>query len=46
MITYRNVKTGREYQRPVEDKWLEASSGWERVEPDEPAKDEQEGSND
>lgn len=35
MPKYRNVQTGREYDRPAEDKWLEASAGWERI--DEPA---------
>lgn len=48
-ITYRNKLTGRKYERPVEDKWLEASAGWERVEDEpapEPAKDEHEGSKD
>lgn len=32
MVKYRNVQTGREVERPSEDKWLEASSGWERTE--------------
>lgn len=31
MILYRNVKTGREIERPAPDPWLDASSGWERV---------------
>lgn len=32
MFKYRNVKTGRELERPAADEWLEASSGWEPVE--------------
>lgn len=31
MPDYRNKQTGRVYSRPVEDKWLEASAGWECV---------------
>ena len=34
MIRYRNVRHGRVLERPTEDEWLEASSGWERI--DEP----------
>lgn len=49
MFRYRNESTGREYERPVPDEWLEASAGWSRV--DEPEaesheQDEQEGSDD
>lgn len=36
MVKYRNTKTGRVLERPFEDEWLEASSGWERVD-DAPA---------
>ncbi len=36
MVRYRNMKTGRVYERPAPDEWLEASAGWERV--DEPVK--------
>lgn len=32
-MIYRNVKTGRELERPAPDPWLEASAGWERVAP-------------
>lgn len=43
MVRYRNVRTGRELERPAADEWLEASSGWTREEePEAPAKDEQE----
>lgn len=31
-MRYRNVRTGRVIERPTTDEWLEASSGWERVE--------------
>jgi hypothetical protein len=34
-MKYRNVRTGRVLERPTTDEWLEASSGWERVD-DEP----------
>lgn len=37
-MQYRNVKTGRIIERPTEDKWLEASSGWERLPEPVPAK--------
>lgn len=48
MVKYRNVKTGRVYERPQADEWLEASSGWIREEEPEPAaaEKEDEGSND
>lgn len=36
MVTYQNLKTGRQVQRPTTDRSLEASSGWFRVE-DDPA---------
>lgn len=44
MVTYRNTKTGRVIERPYEDEWLEASSGWAREdEPTpEPSDNEQE----
>lgn len=49
MVTYKNVRTGREITRPYKDEWLEASAGWDRL-ADEPApkpsKDEHEGSED
>lgn len=49
MVTYRNTKTGRELELPTEDEWLEAAAaegkGWERVEPEAPAKTK-EGSKD
>lgn len=35
-MRYRNVVTGRVLERPSTDEWLEASSGWERVDDDEP----------
>lgn len=35
MFQYRNIVTGRILERPQEDEWLEASSGWTRI--DEPA---------
>lgn len=31
MVKYRNTKTGRILERPSQDEWLEASSGWERI---------------
>lgn len=31
-MRYRNVRTGQVLERPTPDRWLEASSGWERVE--------------
>lgn len=31
MIVYVNVMTGQELTRSRPDKWLDASSGWERV---------------
>jgi hypothetical protein len=37
MVRYRNTKTGRIIERPYEDEWLEASSGWSREDADEPA---------
>lgn len=52
MAKYRNVDTGRELDRPGRDEWLEASSGWERVDNDKPStekpsgKKEDEGSKD
>jgi hypothetical protein len=35
MVKYRNVRTGRILERPTQDEWLEASTGWERI--DEPS---------
>lgn len=32
MIIYVNVMTGRELVRPRPDRWLDASTGWVRVE--------------
>lgn len=37
MVEYRNVKTGRLLARPQEDRWLEASAGWERIDAPGPA---------
>jgi len=41
-MRYRNERTGRVLERPGVDEWLEASSGWARVEepkPEAPAKE-------
>lgn len=53
MVRYRNVQTGREWETPAADEWLEASSGWERIEEPSPKtsgtdkdKDKDEGSKD
>jgi hypothetical protein len=39
MIEYRNVRHGRVVTRHAPDEWLEASSGWERVEKTRPLDD-------
>lgn len=31
MITYYNLRTGREVVRNAPDEWLDASDGWERL---------------
>jgi hypothetical protein len=31
MIQYRNVRHGGTVRRPAPDEWLEASTGWERI---------------
>lgn len=36
MPKYRNTQTGRLIERPHEDEWLEASSGWAREDESEP----------
>ena len=41
MFKYRNDKTGREYERPVRDEWLEASPGWSRVDEPEPSENDE-----
>lgn len=37
MPKYRNTQTGRVLERPQEDEWLEASSGWTREDESAPA---------
>lgn len=32
MVKYRNVRHGGVVERHAADEWLEASSGWERIE--------------